>query len=127
MDQITWYEDGEEGELSEDDHILQNVLVGLLRTMEPERRRQVEGVHVYPSKSCTYTLDKTRIFVRMRDDDGALLPACALRHILLHELAHIVNRETVGHDAGFWTWLRRLGAGVEQCPEKIPKRFNTCH
>lgn len=125
MQEQTWYDN--EQEMVADDRILQQILEDLLADMESHKRQVVEGVHVYPSKRCTYTLDKARIFVRMRDDDGELLPPCALKHVILHELAHIANHETVGHDAGFWAWLKRLGRGVEQCPEKIPKRFNTCH
>lgn len=125
MDDNTWYDNPLE--MLEDDKVLQSILVDLRNDMDIQNRKLIEEVHVYPSKSCTYTLDKSRVFVRMRDDQGNLLPRCALRHVILHELAHIANKRSVGHDSGFWAWLGRLGAGVDQCPEKIPKRFNTCH
>lgn len=125
MQKETWYEDLRE--MREDDEILQTELADLKGSMSPYHRSLVEGVHVYPSRSCTYTLDKARVFVRMRDDAGELLPSCALRHVILHELAHITNRGSVGHDSDFWAWLRSLATGVDQCPEKIPVRFNSCH
>jgi hypothetical protein len=66
--------------------------------------------------------------VKVRDDDGAFLPECVLRHVLLHELAHTVNAAH-GHDGAFRRWMRWLhrGGAVSSCGERIPKDYNPCH
>lgn len=65
-------------------------------------------------------MNKRDVFVRVRDDVGARFPACVVRAALLHELAHVVHREGVGHDAAFWRWeatlLRDVSArGADVC------------
>lgn len=94
--------------------------------MNPEALHRTAGINVYPSQKCTYTLDKKRIFVRVRDEHGNKLKDCAVFHILLHELAHTVN-DGVGHNPGFYQWLKWLERGVPQCPGHIPAGFNPCH
>lgn len=82
---MSWYEDIEE--MKRDDAYLQSVYNGLWSELPMEARRRTEQVHCYPSRRCTYTIGKQRIFVRVRNDrDGSLIPECALRHIILHEL-----------------------------------------
>ncbi len=69
-----------------DDAFLQDVCARLRTDLPAETRARTTAVHVYPSRRCTYTLDKRRIFVRVRDERGNLLPECVLREVVLHEL-----------------------------------------
>ena len=135
----TWYDDIQE--MQDDDTYLQKIYNELRTMLSEEAANRTQHVHVYPSKKCTYTLDKCRVFVRVwfhfslwdkknqmpiRDDDGKYLPVCAIHHILLHELAHTVN-ENIGHTLSFWNWMRKLGKGIDVCPNLVPKNFNPCH
>jgi hypothetical protein len=126
-----------EAMVEDDEHLQRNVAL---------LRHRINGnaiprnVHIYPSRNCTYTLDKRRIFVCVRDTAGALLPGqmraraprpardCAVQHVLLHEFAHVVNRESVGHDNRFRAVLRRLHAAVTgtnpPCPDRVPPQYN---
>ena len=122
----SWYEDL--AEMQRDDVALQRVYRALRTDLSPEARERTRDVHVYPSRRCTYTLAKQRIFVKVRDDAGGLLPECIIRHVLMHELAHTLNT-TVGHDSAFrrcLQWLRRDGA-VSSCADRVPRGYNPCH
>lgn len=128
--------------MERDDRRLQRLLREVRPRLCPGARARVAHVHVYPSRGCTYTLDKRRIFVRMDDAEGRPLDDCALRHVLLHELAHVLNRGGTGHDrpvpagprhgpppsARFWAALARLqrcfGRAPAQCPHGVPSGYN---
>lgn len=126
MSRPTWYADLDR--MAEDDAYLQRVYTALRADLTADARRRTRMVHAYPSCRCTYTLDKERIFVKVRDDaSGELLPECLVRHVLLHELAHTIN-DTHGHGTGFQRWLRWLGrgGGVVSCGERVPPGYNPC-
>ena len=124
--QQSWYTDMDA--MRRDDAHLQAVMERLRTDLSAEARERLRGIHVYPSQKCTYTIDKERIFVRVRDDAGNILPDCVVRHVLLHELAHTLN-PTQGHDEGFRRWLRWLNqrGDVKSCPDRVPSNYNTCH
>jgi hypothetical protein len=112
--------------MGDDDAFLQEVYANLKRDLSGEARRRIASAHVYPSQRCTYTIAKERIFVKVRGQSGERLPECALRHILLHELAHVIN-PSEGHDSSFWKWMRWIGDKVTACPNLVPRNFNPCH
>lgn len=62
---FTWYDDMDE--MQKDDEYLQRIYADLRTKLTPENQKLTTDVHVYPSKKCTYTLDKARIFVRTRE------------------------------------------------------------
>lgn len=121
----SWYADLDA--LAADDAYLQGVYARLRRDLGPRARRATRRVHVYPSRGCTYTLGKERVFVSVVDPrSGARVPECVLRHVLLHELAHTVNPEH-GHGARFARWFAWIRRGVAAlCPERVPADFNPC-
>lgn len=120
----SWYDDA--AERSADYDYLNRLYAEVRAQLPPEERRRIRHVHAYPSRSCTYTLVKRRIFVRVRDAAGVRLPPCAVRHVLLHELAHVLN-PTVGHDEGFRRVLRRLSDSVAAlCASRVPRDWNPC-
>jgi hypothetical protein len=142
---MSWYTD--EAAMARDDAFLQDVCARLRADLPTETQARTAAVHVYPSQRCTYTLDKRRIFVRVRDDGGNLLPECVLREVVLHELGsgpsvcdafflcrtngrarrpHVLN-PTYGHDNGFrgwFAWLRERISGT--CGGAVPRDYNPC-
>jgi hypothetical protein len=124
---MSWYTDL--AAMERDDKYLQTVDMNLRRDLPRSIHRCIRDVHTYPSRRCTYAIAKKRIFIRVRDDRDALIPVCALRHVIMHELAHIVN-QTVGHNLEFYQWLnwfRRSNAGTGECPQNLPTAYNPCH
>ena len=122
----SWYSDLDA--MRRDDAYLQAIYQTLRSDMPRILQACIQDVHVYPSLRCTYTIAKKRIFIRVRDDNGNFMPACALRHILIHELAHIVN-VTVGHDQHFYDWMdwiRDHQTGHHDCPNSVPRQYNPC-
>ena len=97
--------------------------------LSPEARARPAHIRVYPSRRCSYTIAKARIFVRVRNEgDRVYLPDCVIRHVLLHELAHTVS-PAHGHGPDFRAtvrWLSRGGA-VPSCGPRVPPGYNPCH
>lgn len=126
----SWYTDHRA--LAADHAYLQDVYARLRRDLGPAARRATRRVHAYPSRGCTYTLNKERVYVSVVDPTtGGRVPECILRHVLLHELAHVLNTTEHGHGARWrrlFAWLQRH-AGVQHtlCPERVPAGFNPCH
>lgn len=124
----TWYHDL--NEMEADDAHLQNIYAELTNQLNLCGKWNLRSVHAYPSMSCTYTLDKRRVFVRMRDENGKRYPDCILRYVLVHELAHVLN-DTMGHDESFKRLLARLERCAQRdnalCPDAVAPDFNRCH
>lgn len=119
MAHTPWYDDTTR--MREDDAHLQRAVRSLRNTLGGRARWILGNIHVYPSQTCTYTLGKRRVFVCVRDAKGDLLPDCAIKHVLLHEVAHALNRTQLGHTALFWRILDRLRGTVRQplCPGRV--------
>lgn len=112
-----------------DDRHLQPLYADIRKQLSRCARVTLHDVHAYPSMRCTYTLDKRRVFVRMRDDHGERFADCIVRYVLVHELAHVLNA-TTGHDESFRRLLRRLEQCARRhpmCPENVAEDFNRCH
>ena len=137
----TWYADDRLATMRRDDAHLQRVYRAVRRRVlhhnqcHPAWQQRLQGVHAYPSRACTYTIGKRRLFVRVRDAEGAPFRDCVLQYVLLHELAHVLN-EGRGHDAGFHALLSELvrcaGAAPPAdpgwtCSEGVLSEFNRCH
>lgn len=122
---MSWYNDLTEME-TDDAHLQRNFAL-LTARMCPSQRRRLRAVHVYPSQSCTYTIEKRRVFVCPRDSAGQLLPDCAVQHVLLHELAHALNQKSQGHDDWFARSMGRLErcVSMELCEHHVPPDYNS--
>lgn len=126
---MSWYDDLNVM-LTDDIHLQRNVKV-LKDRLCSEAQERLRDVHVYPSQRCTYTVDKRRVFVCPRDAFGAMLSDCALQHVIMHEFAHVLNHQSIGHGVAFERTMKELGdcleknaSDVSPCPEGVPKDYN---
>lgn len=49
----------------------------------------------------SYTINKEKIFLKVKDDNGLYYPLNMLVYVTLHELAHLLNKKDVGHTEEF--------------------------
>jgi hypothetical protein len=49
----------------------------------------------------SYTINKERVFLCLYDENGKYYSLNTLIHVLLHEIAHILNTEDIGHTQNF--------------------------
>ena len=67
-----------------------------VRSKAPELLR---GVTIYPS-TCSYCENRSRVYLRVRDDRGAFYDTRSLLYVLLHELAHVATDDDHGEYHG---------------------------
>ena len=49
----------------------------------------------------SYTEDKTIIYICLRDEKGLFYPTNTLIYVILHEIAHLLNKQDFGHTEAF--------------------------
>lgn len=49
----------------------------------------------------SYTINKKKVFICLYDENGDYYPLNMLVYVLLHEIAHVLNTEDVGHTPAF--------------------------
>lgn len=56
----------------------------------------------------SYTINKDKIFMCLYDENGEYYPLSTLIEVILHELAHYLNTEDVGHTPAFHAKFQEL-------------------
>ena len=56
----------------------------------------------------SYTEDKTIIYVCLRDKNQDYYPINTLIYVILHEIAHLLNKEDFGHTPAFYKMFDKL-------------------
>lgn len=59
-----------------------------------------KNVNLYKGDK-SYTLNKEKIYLCLRDENGEYYPDNTLMHVLLHEYAHFLNKKDIGHTENF--------------------------
>jgi len=60
----------------------------------------IETLKLYKAKK-SYTINKSKIFLCVKDKNGEYYPLNMLIYVLLHELSHFLNTKDVGHTEEF--------------------------
>lgn len=60
----------------------------------------VKNLKLYKADK-SYTINKNKIFLKVKDENGQYYPTNMLVHVLAHELAHFLNKKDVGHTEEF--------------------------
>lgn len=79
----------------QDDPILP-ILREILLPIHPE----MQNIRLYKGNK-SYTINKEKIFLCLKDENGEYYPLNMLIYVTLHELAHVINKEDVGHTPKF--------------------------
>lgn len=72
----------------------------LVRNFDPDRISEAGARDIYTSYSVNKG-EKIVLCIRARGDNNALQPKNLLMYVAIHELAHLMTKET-GHTARFW-------------------------
>lgn len=60
----------------------------------------VKDLKLYKGEK-SYTLNKEKIFICLKDENGNYYPTNMLVYVVLHELAHVINKNDIGHTENF--------------------------
>lgn len=104
------------------DPILRN-LYSKLSTLHPKFKQ----IELYEGNQ-SYTLNKRKIYICMKDEEGKYYQQNMLVYVICHEYAHILCDE-VGHTEKFFTIFDQLLRKAEQLGyynSKIPPLKNYC-
>ena len=68
----------------------------MVRTIHPE----IDNLQIYKGKK-SYIIDKKKIYMCLKDQHGQYYNTNYLVYVLLHEFAHYLNKNEVGHTENF--------------------------
>ena len=68
----------------------------ILKPLHPE----VKNLKLYKGHK-SYTINKEKIYLCLKDEKNQYYPDNMLIYVTLHELAHLINKEDVGHTEKF--------------------------
>lgn len=64
---------------------------------------------IFVDANCSYTVDKSKVYIKMVDQQtGKWFPSCVVEQVILHEIAHALDKKSVGHDEAFEQTLTRI-------------------
>lgn len=61
---------------------------------------EMKNVRLYKGNK-SYTINKERIYLCLKDEHGDYYPMNMLIYVLLHEFSHFINKEDIGHTPKF--------------------------
>ena len=78
-----------------------------LRKKLLEIEPRAKGVKILEDKNYAYTINKEKVYIVLREKDGRYFDDNTLMHVLLHEVAHVLNKN-IGHGPIFYEIFNRL-------------------
>jgi len=81
----------------------------LKQTMTP-LHPDIKNIELYKGKK-SYTINKEKIYLCLKDENDDYYPTNHLIYVYLHEVAHVLNKDDIGHTEKFHKIFQEL---VEQ-------------
>ena len=78
----------------------------------------------------SYTINKEKIYLCLYDQNGEYYPINMLIYVLLHEIAHILNEDDIGHTPKFYEQFNKLlenSISIGVYNPSIPIILNYCN
>lgn len=75
------------------------VLLNIKETLLPIHPA-VKDLKLYKGDK-SYTINKEKIYICLKDENGNYYPTNMLIYVVLHELAHLINKNDIGHTENF--------------------------
>lgn len=76
-----------------------SMLLSIKQDMKP-LHPDIEGLKLYKSDK-SYTINKDKIYMCVKDNNNKYYPKNHLKYVFLHEFAHYLNKEDIGHTENF--------------------------
>ena len=67
----------------------------------PLNKRDIMSEIILYKGDKSYSINKRKIYMCLRDENGNYYPNNTLIYVLLHELSHCINKENIGHTQEF--------------------------
>ena len=78
-------------------------LKDIIKDVHPE----AQNIKLYKGPK-SYTLNKDKIFICLKDENNEYYPINMLIYVLLHELSHKINKDDIGHTEKFHNIFQAL-------------------
>jgi len=88
-------------------HLKNDPILYKLRTMTSPLHPEIKNLKLYKGEK-SYTINKKKIYMCLKDQDGEYYPMNQLVYVFLHEFAHYINKEDVGHTQTFHDIFEKL-------------------
>lgn len=100
-----------------------------LKNMVREVHPDIDKLEIYKGKK-SYIIDKKKIYLCLKDENKQYYNTNYLVYVLLHELAHYLNKDEVGHTENFHKIFEELLTKAGSCgiyDKDIPMVENYCN
>lgn len=77
----------------------------------------------------SYTINKKKVYICLKDEEGRYYDRNMLVYVILHELAHVKNKNDIGHTSKFYSIFNDLLIKAEKAglyDPRIPPVKNYC-
>lgn len=96
------------------DKSLQNVpILHQLKKEMASLDPRIKNLELYKGDK-SYTINKSKIYLCLFDENGEYYPMNTIKHVFLHEYAHVLNKKNIGHTPAFYEILEKLEKQAEK-------------
>jgi hypothetical protein len=90
-----------------ENHLQDDPMLYKLKEMMLPLHPDVRDLKLYKGKK-SYTINKDKIYLCLTDDNDDYYPENMLLYVLIHEYAHFLNKEDIGHTPKFHAIFEEL-------------------
>ena len=90
-----------------ENHLQEDPMLWKLKEILTPLHPSVKQLRLYKSDK-SYTINKEKIYLCLKDEKDEYYPTNHLLYVMIHELAHLVNKDDVGHTPKFHAIFEEL-------------------
>lgn len=109
-------------------HLQDDPMLFKLKEMMTPLHPSVKSLKLYKGNK-SYTINKDKIYMCLKDENGEYYPTNHLIYVLLHEFSHYLNKDDIGHTPKFHAIFEDLQEQAEEMgiyDSSIPPVENYC-
>jgi hypothetical protein len=110
-------------------HLKNDPILYKLRELTSPLHPEIKNLKLYKGEK-SYTINKKKIYMCLTDQDGKYYPMNQLVYVFIHEFAHYINKEDIGHTQTFHNVFEKLLKDAEEkgiYDSTIPMVENYCN